>query len=91
MIEARLLLDTIMGTPKLGKQINRLQNDLDHQKAKSLQVVPPMAKLNRDQVFISYSHQDAGWLQKLQKFLKPQARKGKLSMWDDTKINPGAK
>jgi len=44
----------------------------------------------RDQVFISYSHKDREWLEKLQTMLKPLVRQ-KLAVWDDTKIKAGAK
>jgi TIR domain len=44
----------------------------------------------RDQVFISYSHEDREWLERLQTMLKPLVRK-KLNVWDDTKIRAGAK
>jgi hypothetical protein len=43
----------------------------------------------RDQVFISYSHKDKVWLERLQVMLKPLVRKGSISLWDDTKITPG--
>ena len=49
--------------------------------------MPPPA---RDQVFISYSHKDKEWLEKLQTMLKPLVRK-KLAVWDDTNIKAGAK
>jgi hypothetical protein len=45
----------------------------------------------RDQVFISYSHQDQEWLRKLQVHLKPFERANKIQVWDDTKIRAGAK
>src|SRR5688500_15278080 len=45
----------------------------------------------RDQVFISYSHEDQRWLQKLQLHLKPFERTHKIQVWDDTKIGAGAK
>ncbi len=48
-------------------------------------------KPTRDQVFISYSHEDGPWLQRLQKNLKPFVRNATISVWDDTKIKPGAK
>lgn len=45
----------------------------------------------RNQVFISYSHKDKEWLDKLQTMLKPLIRKQTISVWDDTKIKAGAK
>lgn len=45
----------------------------------------------RDQVFISYSHQDADWLKKLQTALKPLIRQSAIKVWADTDIQPGAK
>lgn len=44
----------------------------------------------RDQVFISYSHKDKKWLQRLQTHLKPFERTNAIQIWDDTKIKPGA-
>ena len=44
----------------------------------------------RDQVFISYSHKDRKWLERLQTMLKPLMRE-KLVVWADTKIAAGAK
>jgi TIR domain/WD domain, G-beta repeat len=51
---------------------------------------PSMPQPARDQVFISYSHKDHEWLERLQTMLKPLVRK-KLAVWDDTKIKAGAK
>jgi hypothetical protein len=45
----------------------------------------------RDQVFISYSHNDKDWLEKLQTVLKPLIRKGVVNVWDDTRIQAGQK
>lgn len=39
-------------------------------------------------VFISYSHRDREWLERLRVHLKPL--KGSLDVWDDTRIDPGA-
>lgn len=39
------------------------------------------------QVFISYSHKDREWLERLRVHLKPL--KGTLDAWDDTRIRPG--
>ncbi len=45
--------------------------------------------MSRDQVFISYSHKDKGWLDKLKTHLTPLQRDGTVSVWDDTIIKPG--
>lgn len=47
--------------------------------------------LERNQVFISYSHKDKVWLEKLQTMLKPLMKNKKISVWDDTTIKAGAK
>ena len=49
-----------------------------------------MRQPTRDQIFISYSHKDYNWLERLQTMLKPLMRE-KLAVWDDTKIKAGAK
>jgi hypothetical protein len=42
------------------------------------------------QVFISYSHKDSRWLERLQVHLKPLERLAAITRWDDTVIQPGA-
>ncbi len=44
----------------------------------------------RNQIFISYSHQDKEWLDKFQKNLKPYLRGSPVVAWDDTRIQAGA-
>lgn len=44
----------------------------------------------RDQVFISYSHQDGEWLKKLKTHLAPYIRHAPLVVWDDNEIRAGA-
>ena len=45
----------------------------------------------REHVFISYSHEDADWLKRLQTVLKPLIRKRTVDVWDDTRIAVGQK
>lgn len=43
----------------------------------------------RKKIFVSYSHQDREWLERLQVHLKPLERNGLVEIWDDTRIRPG--
>jgi hypothetical protein len=43
----------------------------------------------RTKLFISYSHHDRGWLERLQVHLKPLVRASTLDAWDDTRIEAG--
>ncbi len=45
----------------------------------------------RKQIFISYSHKDKRWLELMHTFLKPYLRDYQLTVWDDTKLQPGVK
>ena len=45
----------------------------------------------RTQVFVSYSHKNKKWLEKLKVTLQPVVRKGSIEVWDDSRIKPGAK
>lgn len=51
--------------------------------------IPEMTMTN--DVFISYSHEDKKWLERLQKMLKPLLKNTPISVWDDTQIRAGAK
>lgn len=54
--------------------------------AKEVGKVPTLAQRK---VFISYSHKDAQWLERLRVHLKPVEREGIIDLWDDTKIAAG--
>jgi len=43
----------------------------------------------RTKVFISYSHEDKDWLERLKIHIKPFEKKGIIDFWDDTKIKTG--
>jgi formylglycine-generating enzyme required for sulfatase activity len=45
----------------------------------------------RDQLFISYSHVDRQWVERLQKMIRPLVRSHGLRLWDDSQIQPGDK
>jgi flagellar biosynthesis GTPase FlhF len=43
----------------------------------------------RTKVFVSYSHEDSVWLERLKVHMEPLIRDGLVDFWDDTKIQPG--
>jgi len=47
-----------------------------------------MSTVDRN-VFVSYCHADATWLERLKVHLRPLTRQGAFSLWDDTRISPG--
>ncbi|HEV7902932.1 MAG TPA: toll/interleukin-1 receptor domain-containing protein, partial [Pyrinomonadaceae bacterium] len=44
----------------------------------------------RNKVFISYSHRDERWLNRLRVHLRPLERNYMIEVWDDTRMTPGA-
>lgn len=54
-----------------------------------LHFVAPQVSVTKP-IFISYSHKDAEWLEKLKQFLRPLENKNLIRVWDDTEIRPGA-
>jgi hypothetical protein len=45
----------------------------------------------REKIFVSYSHSDRTWLNRLQVVLKPLIQTSNIIVWDDTMIKVGAK
>ncbi|SRR5579871_556503 len=58
---------------------------------RGIPVTTQIERAERDLVFISYSHKDFAWLDRLQSMLKPLVRNKSLSTWDDKKIRAGQK
>jgi hypothetical protein len=52
-------------------------------------MAPSSPTSTRTKVFVSYSHADREWLERLKRHLKPLVREGRLDCWDDTHIRPG--
>jgi internalin A len=77
MVDVRALVDDVLERRGLTERV------IDRAGPSSLPA--------RDQVFISYSHEDKDWLEKLQKMLKPLTRGQQVSAWADTSIRAGAK
>jgi hypothetical protein len=50
-----------------------------------------MSTQDRTQVFISYGHEDADWLKRLQTMLRPLTRNHAITLWDDTQIRAGSR
>jgi hypothetical protein len=53
---------------------------------------PPLFSkdIERNQIFISYSHSDKKWLDRLMVHLRPLVRDSKIKVWVDTMIAPGS-
>ena len=56
--------------------------------AATLQKVSDKSKAQRG-VFVSYSHKDKKWLERLQTHLRPLIREGAIAVWADTDIGSG--
>jgi TIR domain len=53
-------------------------------------VQPTLSKGEKGTVFISYSHRDRKWLDRLLVHLKPLERAEALDVWEDSRIKPGS-
>jgi hypothetical protein len=55
-------------------------------------IISPLAyKADKESptVFVSYSHKDEKWRERLQVHLKPLVREGAIDLWDDSRIHTG--
>ncbi|MFW6046655.1 MAG: leucine-rich repeat domain-containing protein [Candidatus Woesearchaeota archaeon] len=65
---------------------------MKNKKTKSVKSITPMQKqsINKNKIFISYSHEDKKWLKEVQKHLKTLSfDRNDFEVWDDTKIKSG--
>lgn len=77
---------------KLEDCIAAIEARLKDAPAKSAMIASGSSnRASRTQVFISYSHRDQQWLEKIKTALAPLVSSEQLSVWDDTKIQPGSK
>ena len=90
----QLLSNSDILTNKVLSQVEVHPKDEPSTKSNEITMIDEMSPeiiQKRNQVFISYSHKDKIWLEKLQTMLKPLMRKRTISVWDDTQIKAGAK
>jgi len=52
---------------------------------------PAAPKPERHQLFISYSHRDGVWVERLRTMIKPLEQRYGLERWDDSRIQAGAR
>lgn len=80
----KTLLSIVFDDPQMAFYLKKLRlSSLAREVGKS-------ATLGQRKVFISYSHKDFKWLDRLRVHLKPVEREGIIDLWDDTKIAAGA-
>jgi O-acetyl-ADP-ribose deacetylase (regulator of RNase III) len=89
LYDHRGLMQEIDFIPFIARFAARVPEFSDHETAVSKS--SEEAHSARDQVFISYSHKNRDWLDRLQTMLKPLVRKNAIAMWDDRQIAAGAK
>lgn len=89
----RIIAASGNNSPHQLQRLTEILKDYSHEEAeKHLQsLLSSSEKPVREGLFISYSHQDRKWLERLQTSLRPYTRSYQVSVWDDTKIKPGSK
>ena len=65
-----------LGDPVLQEELRSLFNPESRQK---------------NRIFVSYSHRNKDWLERLQTMMSPYLRSGELELWADTRLKPGEK
>jgi len=86
-----------LGTSESGELVKYIDPDLPveityqidrtNRKIRFIHFASRVVVLKR--VFVSYSHEDKVWLEKLQQYLKPLQEQGLINAWDDRKIVAG--
>ena len=75
---------------RLAALVKRSGERAPEQRQYSSRPSSPLTK-RREQIFISYSHRDRDWLERLQVHLAPLTKAHGHVLWDDTKIAAGEK
>ena len=83
-----LLYSDVSITEEFQQELHKLITSVGNDPSVLLE---PVSKDNRPKAFISYSHHDATYLERLMVHLKPLTRKGLLDVWVDTEIKVGDK
>jgi len=61
----------------------------DQERPSSFSSDPVVLPSLRNDIFISYSHKDKKWLEKLSVVFDPLVRQGRMHLWSDAQIQPG--
>jgi hypothetical protein len=75
----------------VGNQARALKELHSSEWAKEIGRETKQAASSRAKVFVSYSHKDAKWVERLRVHIKPFEQKGIIELWDDSKIPIGTK
>jgi len=92
-VEGRLkdLKELLQSTPPPSPSVEDDEDEAERGGRKAMRTFLTSFPPKRDQIFISYSHDDSEWLSRFQEALRPYTRNKAIKVWDDTEIQPGAK